>query len=323
MIVDAALYTDGKRLVEPFVLDKSLERCEEADTFCWIGLHEPTEEEFESVREEFGLHELAVEDAIHAHQRPKLDVYDDTLFVVLKPARYVDPVEVIELGEILLFVDRRFVVAVRHGEASRLVEVRKHLEADPGELSLGPSAVLLAILDRVVDDYGNVLDGLDTDIRELESTVFSDSSSTPTERIYKLKREVNQFLSATAPLEEPLARLSRARFPAINPELKEYFADVHDHLVKVVERIGSYHDLLTSILEANLTQVSVRQNNDMRKISAWVAIAAVPTMLAGIWGMNFTHMPEIDEVWGYPAVLVLMVTACIVLYRRFKRSGWL
>jgi magnesium transporter len=323
MIVDAALYTDGKRLVEPFVLDKSLERCEEADTFCWIGLHEPTEEEFESVREEFGLHELAVEDAIHAHQRPKLDVYDDTLFVVLKPARYVDPVEVIELGEILLFVDRRFVVAVRHGDASRLVEVRKHLEADPGELSLGPSAVLLAILDRVVDDYGNVLDGLETDIRELESTVFSDSSSTPTERIYKLKREVNQFLSATAPLEEPLARLSRARFPAINPELKEYFADVHDHLVKVVERIGSYHDLLTSILEANLTQVSVRQNNDMRKISAWVAIAAVPTMLAGIWGMNFTHMPEIDEVWGYPAVLVLMVTACIVLYRRFKRSGWL
>lgn len=323
MIVDAALYTHGKRLVEPFVLEKSLEKCEGGDTFCWIGLHEPTEEEFESVREEFGLHELAVEDAIHAHQRPKLDVYDDTLFVVLKPARYVDPVEVIELGEILLFVDRRFVVAVRHGEASRLVEVRKHLEADPEELSLGPSAVLLAILDRVVDDYGNVLDGLDTDIRELESTVFSDSSSTPTERIYKLKREVNQFLSATAPLEEPLARFSRGRFPAINPDLKEYFADVHDHLVKVVERISSYHDLLTSILEANLTQVSVRQNNDMRKISAWVAIAAVPTMLAGIWGMNFTHMPEIDEVWGYPAVLVLMVIACIVLYRRFKRSGWL
>jgi magnesium transporter len=168
-----------------------------------------------------------------------------------------------------------------------------------------------------------VIDGLDTDIRELESTIFSDSSTTPTERIYKLKREVNQFLSATAPLEEPLARLSRGRFPAIHPDLKEYFADVHDHLVKVVERIGTYHDLLTSILEANLTQVSVRQNNDMRKISAWVAIAAVPTMLAGIWGMNFTHMPEIDESWAYPAVLALMLVACIVLYRRFKKSGWL
>ncbi|HKZ20872.1 MAG TPA: magnesium/cobalt transporter CorA [Acidimicrobiia bacterium] len=323
MIVDAALYTDGKRHVEPFVLDKSLEQCEGGDTFCWIGLHEPTEEEFESVRDEFGLHELAVEDAILAHQRPKLDVYDDTLFVVLKPARYVDPVEVIELGEILLFVDRRFVVAVRHGEASRLVEVRKNLESDPEELNLGPSAVLLAILDRVVDDYGEVIDGLDTDIRELESTIFSDSSTTPTERIYKLKREVNQFLSATAPLEEPLARLSRGRFPAIHPDLKEYFADVHDHLVKVVERIGTYHDLLTSILEANLTQVSVRQNNDMRKISAWVAIAAVPTMLAGIWGMNFKHMPEIDETWAYPAVLALMVVTCFVLYRRFKKSGWL
>ncbi|MGH8923627.1 MAG: magnesium/cobalt transporter CorA [Acidimicrobiia bacterium] len=323
MIVDAALYTHGKRRSEPFVLERSLETCGDGETFCWIGLHEPTEEEFESVREEFGLHELAVEDAIHAHQRPKLDVYDDTLFVVLKPARYVDPVEVIELGEILLFVDRRFMVAVRHGEASRLVEVRKNLESDPEELALGPSAVLLAILDRVVDDYGNVLEGLDTDIRELESTVFAESSMTPTERIYKLKREINQFLSATAPLEEPLARLSRGRFPAINPELKEYFADVHDHLVKVVERIGTYHDLLTSILAANLTQVSVRQNNDMRKISAWVAIAAVPTMLAGIWGMNFTFMPELRRPWGYPLALGIMGLVCYGLYRKFKQSGWL
>jgi magnesium transporter len=323
MIVDAALYTQGKRRSEPFVLERSLEACEDGETFCWIGLHEPTEEEFEAVREEFGLHELAVEDAIHAHQRPKLDVYDDTLFVVLKPARYVDPVEVIELGEILLFVDRRFLVAVRHGEASRLVEVRRHLENDPDELALGPSAVLLAIIDRVVDDYVDVLDGLQHDIGELESTVFSETPTTPTERIYKLKREVLQFLSATAPLEEPLDRLRRLNFPAINPELKQYFADVHDHLVRVIDRISAYRDLLTSILEANLTQVSVRQNSDMRKISAWVAIAAVPTMLAGIWGMNFVHMPEIDEVWGYPAVLILMVLVCTVLYRRFKRSGWL
>jgi magnesium transporter len=323
VIVDAALYSNGKRQPGPFVLENSLEQCSPGEHFAWIGLYEPTEAEFEAVREEFDLHELAVEDAIHAHQRPKLDVYDDTLFVVLKPARYVDPVEVIELGEILLFVDQRFLVAVRHGEASRLVEVRKSLEHDPAELALGPSAVLLAILDRVVDDYAQVLDGLENDIRELESSVFSDHPSTPTERIYKLKREVLQFLSATAPLEEPMARLSRVSYLAINPELKKYFADVHDHLVRVVERISAYRDLLTSILEANLTQVSVRQNEDMRKISAYVAIAAVPTMLAGIWGMNFTRMPEIDKPWGYPMAVGLMAMACFFLYRKFKRSGWL
>lgn len=323
MIVDAALYTDGKRRPGSFDFEKALEECTDGRTFAWIGLHEPTEDEFEAAHREFGLHELAVEDAIHAHQRPKLDVYDDTIFVVLKPARYVDPIEVIELGEILLFVDRRFVVAVRHGVASKLVEVRRALEADPEELSLGPSAVLLHILDRVVDDYTAVLDGLDRDIEELETSVFSDTPETPTERIYKLKREILQFHQATAPLVEPILRLSRTPFPAINPELKEYFGDVHDHLVRVVDRISNYRDLLTSILEANLTQVSVRQNNDMRKISAYVAIAAVPTMLAGIWGMNFTHMPEIDERWGYPAVLALMVVACMVLYRRFKKSGWL
>ncbi len=321
--MDAALYRDGKRLPGPFVLDGARHHCDDPNTFCWIGLYEPTEEELEAVTKEFDLHELAVEDAIHAHQRPKLDVYDNTLFVVLKPARYVDPVEVVDFGEILLFVDERFLVAVRHGEASRLVEVRKALEDQPEELRLGSSAVLLAILDQVVDDYASVLDGLEGDIRELEDQVFSTTGSTPTERIYKLKREVLQFHQATAPLVEPILRLANGSFPAINPDLREYFNDIHDHLVRVVDKITGFRDLLTSILEANLIQVSVRQNNDMRKISSWVAIAAVPTMLAGIWGMNFVHMPEIDEVWGYPAVLALMVLACTVLYRNFKKSGWL
>jgi magnesium transporter len=323
MFMDAALYRDGKRVPGPFVLDGSHRACEQSDTFCWIGLYEPSYEEFDSVRKEFALHELAVEDAIHAHQRPKLDIYDDTLFVVLKPARYVDPVEVIELGEILLFVDEDFAVVVRHGEASRLVETRKQLESQPEELRLGPSAVLLAVMDHVVDDYASVLDGLESDIRELEDSVFSDSEATPTERIYKLKREVLQFHQATSPLLDPILRLSQRHFPAIRPDLKQYFADVHDHLVRVVDRIAGFRDLLTSILEANLTQVSVRQNNDMRKISAWVAIAAVPTALAGIWGMNFSHMPEIDEVWGYPVAIALMVGACTGLYRKFKKSGWL
>lgn len=275
------------------------------------------------MRKEFDLHELAVEDAISAHQRPKLDIYEETLFVVLKPARYVDPVEVIELGEILCFVDKNFIVVVRHREASRLVETRKTLESQPEELMLGPSAVLLAIMDHVVDDYADVLDGLEGDIRELEDSVFSDAEATPTERIYKLKREVLQFHQATSPLLEPMLRLSRGNFPAINPELRHYLGDVYDHLVRVVDRIAGFRDLLTSILEANLTQVSVRQNNDMRKISAWVAIAAVPTAMAGVWGMNFEHMPEIDQVWGYPVAISLMVVVCTSLYRKFKKSGWL
>lgn len=323
MFIDAALYRDGKRVPGPFVLDGSHEACRLGDVFCWIGLYEPTMEEFESVRKEFDLHELAVEDAISAHQRPKLDVYDDTLFVVLKPARYVDPVEVIELGEILCFVDEHFIVVVRHGDASRLVETRKALESQPEELSLGPSSVLLAIMDHVVDDYAGVLDGLEGDIRELEDSVFSDSDATPTERIYKLKREVLQFHQATSPLLEPISRLARGNFPAIRSELRQYFGDVYDHLVRVVDRIAGFRDLLTSILEANLTQVSVRQNNDMRKISAWVAIAAVPTALAGIWGMNFAYMPEIDETWGYPVAISVMVVVSLSLYQKFKKSGWL
>lgn len=321
--MDAALYRDGKRLADPFVLDGARHQCDDPGTFCWIGLYEPSEEEFDAVKKEFDLPELAVEDAIMAHQRPKLDVYENTLFVVLKPARYVDPVEIVDLGEILLFVDDRFVIAVRHGEASKLVTVRKALESQPDELRHGSSAVLLAVLDRVVDDYSAVLDGLEGDIRELEDEVFSETGSTPTQRIYKLKREVLQFHQATAPLVEPILLLANRRYPAIDPELKQYFGDVHDHLVRVVEKITGFRDLLTSILEANLTQVSVRQNNDMRKISAWVAIAAVPTAMAGIWGMNFDHMPELNRTWGYPLALVLMAVACGALFQKFKKSGWL
>lgn len=323
MIVDAALYTDGRRHPEPFVLDGAREASAGEATFCWIGLFEPDEREFEAVRQEFDLHELAVEDAIQAHQRPKLELYDDTLFVVLKPARYVDSEEVVQIGEILLFIDDDFVVAVRHGEAGRLVEVRKGLETRPEELRLGPGAVLLEIVTRVVDDYAAVLAGLENDIQELEKQVFSDTGGAPTQRIYKLKREAIEFSQATAPLLDPLDRLARGRFLAVDPELREYFRDTHDQLQRVVDRIATFRDLLTSILEANLTQVSVRQNADMRKISAWVAIAAVPTMLAGVWGMNFQHMPELSWAVGYPIAIGAMAIACTILYRTFKRSGWL
>ncbi len=323
MIVNAAIYENGLRSPGTFLLEGAREKCRADDTFAWIGLFEPDAAEFDAVRAEFGLHELAVEDAVHAHQRPKLELYDDTLLVVLKPARYIDPTEVIRLGEILLFIHDDFAVVVRHRQASRLVEVRKDLESHPEDMALGPGAVLLAVTDRVVDDYAKVLVGLEADIDELEDEVFSDPDHDPTQRIYKLKREVLQFHQATQPLLDPLDRLARGRFEAIDPALREYFRDVHDHLTRVVDRISAIRDLLTSILEANLTQVGVRQNEDMRKISAWVAMAAVPTLLAGVWGMNFDGMPELNWAFGYPLALGSMGAAVYYLYRRFKASGWL
>jgi len=323
VIVDGAIYNQGHRRPEPFQLGEARTTSAEEGSFCWLGLYEPDEAEFEEVTRQFDLHELAVEDAIHAHQRPKLELYDDTLFVVLKPARYLDESEEIEFGEILLFIDKDFVVAVRHGEASQLVQVRQSLEKQPDELALGPGAVLLAIVERVVDDYAGVLNQLEIDIQQVEVEVFSEEEEAPTERIYKLKREVLEFAQATTPLLGPLERLARGRFEGVHPDLSEYFRDVHDHLQRVVDQITTHRDLLTSVLEANLTQVSVRQNEDMRKISAWVAIAAVPTLLAGVWGMNFTSMPELSWKLGYPLAVGIMVGVCTYLYVRFRRSGWL
>ncbi len=321
MIVDAAIYRHGQREPGPFDFEEAGRLRGDPATSVWVGLYEPTEEEFEAARKAFDLHPLAVEDAVNAHQRPKLETYGQTLFGVVKPARYVDPIEIIEFGEILLFIDPDFVVAVRHREASQLVQVRQELEADPERLILGPGAVLHAILNRVVRDYNNVLDALGDDVAEEEEQVFSAGGDL--ERIYRLKQEVMTFQIATEPLAEPLLRLATEDFEAIDASLKPYFRDVHDHLLRVIDRIHGYRDMLTSMLAANLTQVSLRQNEDMRKISAYVAIAAVPTFLAGIWGMNFTFMPEIDEVWGYPLALLIMAGACTFLYTRFKKSGWL
>jgi magnesium transporter len=322
MIVDCAVYEDGKRRAG----DLSLEQAKEARGdrgFVWIGLYEPSEDEFDSIKREFDLHELAVEDAIKAHQRPKLEIYGETLFVVLKTARYVDPEEVVTLGEILVFLGEGFVITVRHGEASSLEGVRERLESDPAHLKRGPGAVLHAIVDQVVDDYSPAVEGLGEDIEQVEDEVFSPARTNPSERIYKLKREVLEFNRAVSPLTEPVDRLARGRYELIHPEVRTYFRDVNDHLVRVHEQVESYRELLTSVLEANLTQVSVRQNDDMRKISAWVAIAAVPTMLAGIYGMNFQHMPELRYTYGYPLVVGFMVLACFALYRNFKRIGWL
>jgi magnesium transporter len=323
MIVDCAVYEDGRRRDGAPPVHEAMEACREPGAFTWIGLYEPTEDEFDSIRREFDLHELAVEDAIHAHQRPKLEVYGDMVFIVLKTARYVDPEEVVRLGEILIFLGHDFIITVRHGEASELKDVRHGLEEDPELLAHGPGAVLHAIVDKVVDDYSPALIGLGEDIDEIENQVFSGERANPAERIYKLKREVLEFSHAVGPLVDPVDRLAKGRYEVIHPEVRTYFRDVNDHLLRAHEQLESYRDLLTSVLSANLAQVTVRQNEDVRRISAIVAILAVPTMIAGIYGMNFEHMPELEWTFGYPLVVAVMAAICLMLFRYFKRVGWL
>jgi magnesium transporter len=322
VIVDCAVYEHGLRRPGELALTEVYDACHREDgSFVWIGLHEPTAEEFDSVHREFELHELAVEDAITAHQRPKLELYDDTLLLVLKTARWAES-ETIEFGEILLLVGSSFLVSTRHGE-TRLHDVRLRMEERPDLLRFGPSAALYAIVDRVVDDYEPVVDALDTAVKSIEREVFSDARSNPAERIYRLKREVLELHGVVVPLLEPIKLLSTARHHLVDEELLEYFRDIHDHLLRIAGRVQEFRDLLTSVLTANLTQASVRQNEDVRRISAWAAIVAVPTAIAGIYGMNFDHMPELSWGWGYPLVLAAIVVICAGLYRSFRRAGWL
>jgi magnesium transporter len=322
-IVDLAVYKDGQRKAD-VELDQAFEACHEPGALVWIGVHEPTADEFDSVRREFELHELAVEDATKGHQRPKLEVYEeDQLFMVLKTARYFEP-DTLEFGEIHIFVGEGYVVTVRHGEATPLHDVRLRLEKRPEMLRNGAGAVLHAILDKVVDDYIPVLTNLDVDITELEAEAFGEDRPTGlTERIYRLKRQVINLHRATAPLTEPLGRLADGRFSVIHEDIRPYMRDVYDHLLRAVQQADQFRELLTSILEANLTQVSVRQNEEMRKISAWAAILAVPTLLAGVYGMNFRNMPELHWQYGYPVAIGVMIAISVGLYVFFRRIEWL
>jgi magnesium transporter len=324
MIVDCAVYEQGVRRTGTLPLEQAYNACHaNEDAWVWIGLSEPTQEEFDSVTREFQLHELAVEDAIKAHQRPKLEDYEGVLFLVLKTARYIDEEESVEFGEILIFVGDGFIITVRHGEASALHSVRLIAEERPELLERGPGAALHAIIDRVVDDYTPVAAGIENDIEEVEAAVFSPQRESAAERIYKLKREVLEFHRATSNLLDPLDQLAGGDYELLHEETHQFFRDVHDHALRVNEQVEGFRDLLSSVLTANLTQVSVRQNEDMRRISAWVAIIAVPTAIAGIYGMNFEHMPELKWELGYPAALLVMASICTGLYRYFKKVGWL
>lgn len=340
-IVDCGVYREGRRVSDHVSPAEAMTSVRSEGGFAWIGLHEPTEAEFAGIAQEFGLHPLAVEDAVHAHQRPKLERYDETLFTVFKTVHYVEHTEltatseVVETGEVMCFTGRDFIVTVRHGGQGSLRALRHRLQDDPELLAKGPSAVLHAIADQVVDGYMAVAGAVQDDIDEVEIDVFSSGTNgkgagvkgSPkggdAGRIYQLKREVLEFKRAVSPLLRPMQLLSERPMRLVDSDIQKYFRDVADHLARVNEQVLSFDDLLNSILQANLAQAAVAQNEDMRKITAWAAIFAVPTMIAGVYGMNFDYMPELHWKFGYPAVLLATVAICFGIRRGFKRNGWL
>ncbi|MCF3125692.1 magnesium and cobalt transport protein CorA [Streptomyces arenae] len=330
-VVNCVTYREGVRQPPARDLVESVERVRKSgDGFVWLGLHEPTEEEFAGIADLFDLHPLAVEDAVHAHQRPKVERYDQTLFAVLKTVCYVEHTEltatseVVDTGEIMVFVGREFVITVRHGRHGSLGPLREELEAAPEQLAQGPAAVLHAIADQVVDDYLAATDAVQSDIDLVETAVFArDGERTDPGRVYQLKRELLELKRAVVPLGRPLQILATQPMRVIAPEIQAYFRDVDDHLKRATEQIAAFDELLNSILQAHLAQVTVAQNEDMRKITAWAAVVAVPTMVCGMYGMNFDHMPELHWQFGYPLVMSVIATVCFALYRGFRRNGWL
>ncbi len=327
MIIDRAVYRDGRRVAEPDDFAELHDACKAGDAVAWLGLYEPSAEEFSAVAREFDLHELAVEDAVKAHQRPKLERYGDTLFIVLRPARYVDESETVVFGEIEIFVSPQFVITVRHGDAPELGRVRRRLEARPDLLRKGPMAIVYAIVDHVVDGYEPVVAGLENDIDEIEDEVFG-GSPTVSRRIYQLLREVIEFQRATGPLADILARLIDE--PRIDEEEGRYLRDVQDHAIRAEEHADAFRALLQNILSVNLTletkaltEASHSQNEQVKRISAWAAILFAPTLVGTIYGMNFEHMPELDWKFGYPLALALMVLTSVGLYLVFKRRRWI
>jgi magnesium transporter len=281
------------------------------------------------ISDEFALHPLAVEDAVKAHQRPKLERYGDTLFAVFKTVRYVPHEEVtqtneiVETGEVMVFVGDCFVVTVRHGEHGGLTKARERLEGDPDLLSRGPSAVLYVVADQIVDRYLEVTDQLDNDVDQVEELTFANRRGREVGNVYQVKREILELRRAVNPLAQPVRTLADNQPEIIDPKISVFFRDVDDHLTRVHEMVTGYDELLTTMLQASLAQLSVAQNEDMRRITSWAAIIAVPTAVAGIYGMNFDHMPELHWTFGYPLVLGVIATACVLLYRGFRRSGWL
>ncbi|WP_231502638.1 magnesium/cobalt transporter CorA [Blastococcus sp. URHD0036] len=327
-VVDCAVYVDGRRQ-PPVPHGEALSTAVAEGGFVWLGLYEPTEAELTSIAERYGLHPLAVEDAVYAHQRPKLEHYDDDLFMVLKTATYVEhdrltaTSDIVDTGEVMVFLGAHYVITVRHGRHGDLSDLRHRLEDQPDLLCLGPAAVLYAVADLVVDTFVEVAEAVQDDVDELEASVFSPERTDDIGRLYQLKRELMALRRAVAPLEVPLQKLSERQIDVVPEAMRSYFRDVLDHALRVRDAVGGLDELLSSILQASLARTQMTDNEDMRKISAWAGIIAVPTAIAGIYGMNFRFMPELDWRYGYPLVLLVIAVACALLHRGFKRNGWL
>jgi magnesium transporter len=324
MIADNAIYVDGRRTAQqPSSLQETYEALRQLDDgVAWIDLHEPTKEEFESVAQELELSPRVIEGAIKPQQRPKLVRYGDSLFVVLKTARYLDEPEKVEFSEVHVLVGKDFIVTVRYEEIPALEEVRRRLEGEPELLRQGPQPILREIMDQIVDDYEPVLEGLGTDIQEVEVEVFGGNADV-SQRIYELSRELVQFQRATSPLARALERGGERNEHDIDPELRSYLRELHDRVLRVEEPTEGYRDMLSDILVVNLTLIGVRQNDQTKKISAWAAILIVPTLITGIYGMNFDFMPELHWTFGYPFALTLTVSISVGLYAVFRHVRWL
>jgi magnesium transporter len=331
VVGDCGIYAGGRRLPGRVPLDGAADAARASDGFVWVGLQQASATHIEEVAREFGLPALAVEDAVKAHQRPKLEVYGDVVFVVLKPVDYIDHEEVVRVTELAIFLGPGFVVTVRHGENDVLARVRQELDTAAADaLAFGSSSVLYRAADLVVDGYEAAVEDIHVDIDEIEAQVFGPGDDDHAARIYKLKQEVGQLRRAVLPLARPLERLAAAEVSLIPGESAPYFRDVHDHVLRTADSVEGIDRQLTDVLQANTarvttgqSRVALRQNEDMRKISAWAAIALVPTAIAGIYGMNFDNMPELRWEYGYFVVLAVIVTVCLALHRLFRRQGWL
>jgi magnesium transporter len=326
VIVDNALYRRGIRVdcgTEISDLDGVRARATDPDDFVWVGLHEPSERELDTVAAVYHLHPLAVEDALTAHQRPKLERYEDSIFMTLKTLWYVDENDAVETGEINMFIGHDFVVTVRHGKGGGLHDARIALEGMEQVLAHGPSAVVYAVSDTVVDRYEEVAAQLVIDVDEVEASVFATERTNDSARIYILKRELAEMRRAVQPLKDPINRFAAGAVRGVDAESAPYFRDVADHLARVADTMDDLDDLLSAAFEAHLAQISIQQNDDMRKISAAVGLIAAPTLVAGIYGMNFTHMPELSWLLGYPMSLLLMFGSSLAIWIIARRSGWL
>ncbi|QEV99446.1 magnesium and cobalt transport protein CorA [Microbacterium caowuchunii] len=330
-IVDNAVYVAGRRIENPASLEETFEYMRSRGGMAWIGLFRPTPEEIQQVAAEFSLHRLAVEDALSGHQRSKLERYDDILFAVLRPARYMDDTESVEFGELHVFVGPDFIVTIRHAESPDLARVRQRLEATPELLALGPEAVLYAILDQVVDEYQPVVAGVENDIDEIEDVLFTGGDTALSQRIYELSREVIVFQRATQPLAGMLESLLRGGDKYnVDVELQRSLRDVHDHSLRITDRIASFRSILENALTVNATLVTQRQtdtalvqNEQVKKISGWAAILFGPTLVGTVYGMNFRYMPELDWPLGYPLAVALMAATSVTLYAVFRKKHWL